>query len=166
MDVESLCSLRFHAEMREGRYLKVSTAVFDPDRKRFHYEYKTRKSDGSEEKDLPGGCAQDTLSVVYFLRTLGLKEGEEIDVPVHDNGKIFTVKMRVKGSEKIKTPAGRFECFHIEPVLSEHPTKRERKARIEAWLTKDERRIPVRLHSELSFGSIDARMTDYAAPEP
>jgi hypothetical protein len=164
MDVQSLCSLRFTDKVREGSYRRETTTNLNPPAGRFTHTYKTRKSEGTQKGDMPA-FTQDTLSIIYFLRTRPLAKGAEFTIPTLARGRIWPIKVKVKAVEKIRVPAGRFECFHIEPVVDKK-VKEKPPARLEVWMTTDSRRVPVLLKSRLAVGSFDARMTRYSPGQP
>jgi len=159
MDAESLCALKFVDTVREGRYRRHSVTVFDPPAGRFTHAYKSSKSEGRETHDMPP-FVQDMLSVVYFLRTRDLKPGDELVVPTFSSGEVWNVKVRAQGIEKVDVGAGKFECVHLVPVL-EKDKKDRPKGQLEVWLTTDERKIPVKLSTDLGVGSFEARMREY-----
>lgn len=157
MDTESLSALKFHDASQEGRYRRDSTTTFDVPRRSVRHVYKTSKSEGETGTSTPP-YAQDTISVIYYLRTRDLKPGTKYEIPINTGGENFMVTVLVKGIEKIKTPAGKFDCFHVQPVAA---GKSDVKGQLEVWLTTDERRVPVLLRTHFSLGAFDARMTAY-----
>jgi hypothetical protein len=53
----------------------------------------------------------------------------------------------------VKTPAGKFQCVVVEPLLRAGGIFKN-KGRLVIWLTDDERRIPVQMKSKVMIGSI------------
>jgi hypothetical protein len=57
--------------------------------------------------------------------------------------------------ETIEVPGGRFETYLIEPELKDigGVFKKSKDAKIQLWVTADERRLPVKIASKVSVGS-------------
>lgn len=98
----------------------------------------------------------DPISVVYHLRTLGLELGKSHDLTLISDGKVYTVKAKVVKREVIETPAGRFTTLMVEPEMVRGGVPREE--RLFIWYTDDERHIPVRIRTEVNFGSVVASL--------
>lgn len=98
----------------------------------------------------------DPISVIYFLRTLDLSNGKIHELPLVADGKLYKVRARVIRRETITTPAGSFKTIVVEPEMESGGTKREEKLQI--WYSDDERRIPVRIRSEIKVGAITATL--------
>jgi hypothetical protein len=63
------------------------------------------------------------------------------------------MEVRVLGRETVKTPAGKFKCVVLEPLLKAGGIFKN-KGRLVIWLTDDERRIPVLMKSKVMIGSV------------
>ncbi len=104
----------------------------------------------------------DVLAAGYKARTLPLAVGDTFSIPTHDVNKTYNLLVIVHSRETVETRAGKFDCFRVEPVLhSGGIFKKEKGARVFVWVTTDERRIPVRMQSKVSFGSVTAEMEHY-----
>jgi hypothetical protein len=105
---------------------------------------------------------QDVLSAGYKVRTLPLKVGDTLAIRTHDVNKTYDLLVIVHRREAVETDLGTFDCFKVEPVLrSGGIFKKERGARVFVWVTADARRIPVKMQSKVSFGSITALISAY-----
>jgi hypothetical protein len=144
-------SRRFSKKIREGKHRKSSSVDFN------HETGLATYSDGTEVEFLP--CSQDILSAFYYVRILKLNVGERVSVACHTDKKNYPLEVIVHRRETIKTPAGRFDCLVIEPVLKSEGIFRQ-KGRLTIWLTDDERKIPVLMKSKVAVGSISAILTD------
>jgi hypothetical protein len=98
----------------------------------------------------------DPISVIYFLRTVDLTDGKVHELPLVADGKLYMVRTRVLRRETIETPAGSFRTIVVEPEMESAGRKREEKLLI--WYSDDERRIPVRIRSEIKVGAITATL--------
>lgn len=101
----------------------------------------------------------DPLSLIYYLRMLDLKVGSSYEFTLLADGKLYTVSANVTGRETLSTPAGRFECLVVEPRMeSASGVFRDGQNRLLIWLSDDDRRLPVRIRSDVNIGSITATL--------
>lgn len=106
----------------------------------------------------------DPLSLIYHLRTLDLNPGTSHEFTIIADGKIYVVHANVTGRETITTPAGKFECVIVEPKMaSTAGVFRDDQNRMLIWFTDDDRRIPVRIRSDVKIGSITATLRAMSA---
>lgn len=98
----------------------------------------------------------DPISVIYYLRTLDLSDGKTHELTLVADGKLYTVHARVVRRETVQTPAGTFRAVLVEPEMESGGKKREERMYI--WYSDDERRLPVRIRSEIKVGAITATL--------
>lgn len=98
----------------------------------------------------------DPISVIYHFRTLDLTPGKSYDVTLYADLKLYNVHAKVMRREVITTPAGTFNCVLVEPEMLNSGRPREEKLHI--WYSEDERRLPVRIRTEVAFGSVTATL--------
>lgn len=103
----------------------------------------------------------DPISVVYQLRTRDLTPGKSYDFDLIADGKLYTVHAKVVRREKVQTPAGTFDCVRVEPTMTTAGVQRQE--RLFLWYTDDERKIPVRIRTEVKIGAITATLRGTAA---
>lgn len=110
----------------------------------------------------------DPISVIYYVRTLDLTPGRVHRLTLVADGKVYTVDARAVRRERVETPAGTFQTVLVEPVMNAGGAQREE--RLFIWYSDDERRIPVRIRSEIKLGSVTATLravrTGVAAIDP
>jgi len=161
MDTESLCSLQFYQQIREGLYRKETRTAYDHPTGKFTYWKKRKGKEKVQEGDVPP-FVQDVLSSLYYIRTQSLEVGKDYTLEANSGGKSWPLKVTVKKVEKVRVPAGKFECLHIEPILAGDGIFQQQ-GKLEVWVTNDSRRIPVLLRSRVMVGAFDAEMAEYAA---
>jgi hypothetical protein len=163
MDADSIYSHRFHKLLMEGKYRDEKLVVFDHAESLAHWWDK-----GKPKPPIPvEPRIQDVLTAGFKVREADLRVGDTLRIRTHDVNKTYDVLVIVHGRETVETPAGRFECFKVEPILrSGGIFKKEKGARIFVWLTADDRRIPVMMKSKVSFGSVTAVMESYKPGKP
>jgi hypothetical protein len=101
----------------------------------------------------------DPLSLIYHLRTLDLTPGKMHEFTVIADGKLYTLHANVLQRETIDTPAGKFNTVLVEPKMeSQSGIYRDEQRRLLIWYSDDDRHLPVRIRSDLNFGSITATL--------
>ena len=103
----------------------------------------------------------DPISIIYHFRTLELAPGKMYEFTLISDGKIYTVHGRVMKREKVTTPAGTFDALLVEPQMASSGVQREE--RLFIWYSDDERRLPVRIRTEVKFGSVTATLRKVTA---
>jgi hypothetical protein len=106
--------------------------------------------------DIPKGI-QDPLSCLYSLRSMPIRIGETITIPVNADKKNWNVVVKVLRKERVKVPAGEFNTILVEPFLKFKGLFR-REGRLLIWLTDDERKIPVLMKCRIPIGSVVAKL--------
>ncbi|HEX7153401.1 MAG TPA: DUF3108 domain-containing protein [Thermoanaerobaculia bacterium] len=98
----------------------------------------------------------DPISVIYYMRTLDLTPGKKYELRLLADGKRYNVHAKVVRRETIHTEAGVFKTVVVEPMMEAEGVEREEKLFI--WYTDDERRLPVRVRTDVKVGSITASL--------
>jgi hypothetical protein len=155
MDAENLVSRRFYKNTLEGKHRDNFSIEFNNDSGTVSY------SNGFVMEVAP--CSQDILSAFYYVRTLDLKVGQNIEVPCHADKKNYPLVVKVHKRETVRTPAGKFKCVVIEPLLKSSGLFRQ-KGRLTIWLTDDQYKIPILMKSKIIVGSVSAILTDMYSP--
>lgn len=98
----------------------------------------------------------DPISVIYYFRTLELAPGKSYELTLISDGKLYTVHARVIRRENVTTPAGTFSALLVEPEMVSAGVQREE--RLFIWYSDDERHLPLRIRTEVKFGSVTATL--------
>jgi hypothetical protein len=144
-DQEGLFSWRYMENRREGGHKFKNEIVFD------HTLHQAQYADG-HSAPIPEHV-QDALSAFYYTRFQALPMGGSIKFDYHASKKSQPLEVKILGRERIETPAGKFDCVAIEPLLKAGGIFKN-KGRLVIWLTEDERRMPVLMRSKVMIGSI------------
>jgi len=162
IDVKGIFTRRYYKELNEGKYHDIKEVLYEQERGLAHMKDEGVYKKTSETKP----CSQDILSSLYYLRTLNFTVGDTISVPLHDVDKSYPLKVKVNREEHIEVPAGEFDCYVVEPFLESEGMFRS-KGKIEVWLTKDNRKIPVLMRTYIVIiGHIDANLVEYTPGVP
>lgn len=98
----------------------------------------------------------DPISVIDYLRTVDLSPGKKYELDLIADGKLYNVHAIVVKREKVETPLGVFDCVRVEPRMVSGGV--ERQERLFIWYTNDERKLPVRIRTEVKVGAITATL--------
>lgn len=98
----------------------------------------------------------DPISLIYHLRTLDLVPGKSHEFTVVADGKVYTVHAAVIRRETLTTPAGKFNTVVVEPRMESGGVPRTE--RLWIWYSDDDRKVPVRIRSEVKFGAVTATL--------
>ena len=78
-------------------------------------------------------------------------------IPVHDGRRSYTMEVEVQKRERVRVPAGEFNCYVIEPKLQSDGIF-VKKGRLLVWMTDDKRHIPIRVRTAIPVGSVVANL--------
>jgi hypothetical protein len=150
-DIPMTRSILYQQVQREGSYKRDITVVFDWEKNQAIYRDSRNKM---EKVDLLPG-AFDPLSVFYFARMLDLGPNRKIQRPVTDGKKITFGTARILRRETIELALGTFDTYLLEPDIRQvgGVFKQSKGAKIELWVTADERKIPLRIRSKVVIGN-------------
>ncbi len=151
VDYENLFSLSFEKHLREGRFKRDEKVVFDQ---------KNHVAIYPDKKVPIAPNTQDFLSAVYYARTLPLEVGQAIAMANHTGGKNYPIYIKVLRRERVKVPAGEFDCLVVEPVL-QTSSLFEHKGKLTIWVTDDTVKMPVLLRSKVVIGAFEAVLKSY-----
>ena len=157
IDVEGLFPWRYEKHLREGKYVFDYEVDFD---QKIRLAYSNFPNSSDRDTAQVPEFIQDALSALYYVRTQPLEVGISLLIPVHDNGKIYDLEVKVYRKEKVKVGAGRFSCFVIEPLLKSIGIFKK-KGRLTIWISDDGRGLPVLMKSKVIIGSITAELEEF-----
>ncbi|NIM03277.1 DUF3108 domain-containing protein [bacterium] len=143
IDKQGIFTWKQRKKLRGGKYRSNKETIYDQQKRQALHENK--------KIDIPV-YVQDSLSSVYYLRTQELTEGDSLIIDANDDGKNYSVEVKVIGVEKVTTPSGKYKALKTEVVW-----KREGKVHMESsqmWLSNDERKIPVKIEKQSKMGTI------------
>jgi hypothetical protein len=156
VDSESFCSLKFYADIREGGWIKKQKIDFDHINEKYVLDEQGEFTVGNTKR-----WVQDVLSSLYYFRTVNLEVGDEYFFDAHAGKDTWILKTKVTGRETLKTDAGIFDCFVLEPAMRENAGIFKAKGELKVWITADARRMPVKMKTKIPIGSITAEISSY-----
>jgi len=109
-------------------------------------------------------CIQDVLSVIYFARNLDFSRfvpGQKINLNLFLDDQTWPIYIRYLGKEKLKTMYGEYQTIKFRPMLIEGTIFRGGE-KMEVWVTDDNNRLPVFIHTPILVGSIKVYLTSFS----
>lgn len=110
-------------------------------------------SDGTQVRIEPE--TRDLLTLLYYFRTLNLKRGDTLLIINHTDKETYHLRIVVGEEESITTPLGKFDCFVIRPEAEGSLGKMKR---LSVYLSKDKKRLPLIIKTEMLLGHITAEL--------
>ncbi len=95
---------------------------------------------------------QDGLSALYVLRVLKLTTGQQLSMPVLDNGELYRVSLTAGARERIDCGLGAVQALRVDMKVAD-AKGRPVGGNMALWLTTGPRQVPVQLTAELPIGS-------------
>lgn len=154
IDTASLQPYKFVRNIVEGDFKKFENVTFN-------HASNTATSQGGTFK-VPD-CVQDVLSSIYYARNIDFnkyKPGDKIPFSMFIDDKTYNLYIRYLGKEKIKTKYGKFNAIKFKPLLIEG-TIFKGGEKMTVWVSDDANKIPVRIESPISVGSVKVDMMGY-----
>jgi len=102
----------------------------------------------------------DYLSIFYRLRANPLEVGQELEIPLGENGKHKQLNVRVIRSEEVETPIGRYPAL----LMSTQGGLFLGGGDFQVWLSQDQYRVPVKFQAEVRFGKVFGHLIELKTP--
>jgi hypothetical protein len=161
-DAKALLPSRFSFHQRENSRVINTEARYIESTKRWTVN---RQQIGKRAKiwEIDSQNTFDPLSAVYLARSLDFKPGDRLYFKVFGGRYQYLLEMNVERKEHVTLDSGRtVEAFRIIPRL-QNITKNgyaERMNEAVIWISADERRMPVKLTSKITFGSVHLELIE------
>ncbi len=156
--------LRFEKVVQEGKYSKHEVIEYDWETMTATYRREDKEDREPETMPIPEG-SQDVFSMIYWLRRQPIGLGRQLALTVNADKKNWDVVVEVVETGLFETgPTGQVKAFALTPRAAHHgqPLK---KGNLVAWVTTDNRRIPLAFEVETPiFGSAVAVLSDAVLP--
>lgn len=155
VDVQGLFPWRFSQKIREGKYARDFQAEFD------QINHIARTTEGIFP--IPP-YVQDVVSAFYYTRTVdfsGFAVGQKFEMQNFYKDSTYVLNVKFLGRQQVRVKAGTFNCLIVEPLIREGGLFKS-EGRVLIWLTDDERKIPVKVSSQIVVGSIEAELREYS----
>ena len=155
IDAEGIYSHGIKVRQREGNYRSDKEIIFD------HKNQKAImvKNGGEPEVfDIPSKI-QDSLSCLYYFRTMNPTVGESVFIDTHESKKNWQLEVKVLGKEKLVTPLGVFNTIKVKALVRFEGVFVD-KGDAYIWFTDDDKKIPIQVKSKVKIGSVYATLIE------
>ncbi|HSJ63400.1 MAG TPA: DUF3108 domain-containing protein [Gemmatimonadaceae bacterium] len=151
-DTRTFGSLRHVQDVDQGSYERTRTFEIFPDRRVY-------TENDSEERESVAEPLDDG-SFLYFIRTIPFSVGQTYNFHRYFRPDRNPVTIHVLRKERVKVPAGTFDCVVIRPIIKSRGIFSEG-GKAELWISDDDRRIMVQMKSQLKIGSLNLYLRSY-----
>jgi hypothetical protein len=149
VDSFSTLSQRSALYSEEGKDRRTATTRFDRAARKALVEVQS-ETVVRNELAVPGD-ATDGLAMLFALRTHTFEAGEKLTIPVVDNGTLYSVTAEAAGPEHLRMRLGEFDAWNLRVAIL-NPEKQPVGKNISVWMSRDERRLPLRMQANLPVG--------------
>jgi len=162
-DYEGRFSHRFHLVLDETKQNRDSLELYDSEKKQaYFWDRLNHYKRGFEEKKethpmLP--FSQDSVSSLFFVRGMTLKDGEVLSFPVVTDGKTWELEVTVVRHELLRTVLGTIKTVVLRPVTKFQGVLKQAGDSY-LWVTDDARRLMVRMEAKVKIGYVVAALKE------
>jgi len=157
LDSYTLLPQRGSVYSEEGKRHRFKTTRFDRSLQKVFFEYESGTTVKADFAVPP--FTQDALSAIYVLRSIPLKAGDHMTMPVTDDGVTYRLGIDVGAAERIKTSLGEVSAWRVRPVLTDDKGQSVGR-NLALWISDDARRYPVKIQAEIAVGSFNLLLRD------
>ncbi|NIG51946.1 DUF3108 domain-containing protein [Chitinophaga sp. Cy-1792] len=154
LDTATMQPLKFVRNVSEGGYKILNNVVFN------QAGHQAISTNGTFT--VPP-CIQDIISSIYYMRNIDFSkynEGDKIPFNMFLDDQVYNVYIRYQGKEDIKTKFGTFRAIKFKPLLIKG-TVFEGGEKMTVWVSDDANKVPLRIESPISVGSVVVDMVNY-----
>ena len=152
VDVETLTPYKFRKIQHEGRYHADEEMVYD--QVNHKATYRSYRNNSTKEMEIPPNI-QDSLSTLFYFRTLPLEVGTSAFIDVNADEKNWRLEVKVLKSGILKLFAKKeVPALLTEPLAQFHGIF-IRKGRMQIWFSMDEKRTPLYMKARIPFGIVE-----------
>ena len=160
---KQFATARFEQRLRQGGYRRDRRHLMDLEAStytRFDLEQGRYVAHDEEvDVEMPAG-ALDEVAFFYFVRLSDLEVGRRYEYELYFKEDGNPVVLEVLRRERIRVPAGTFNTIVVRPIIKTSGLFSEG-GEAELYVTDDERRIPVRVHTRMPIGTGNFYLTNY-----
>lgn len=144
----------FHQNIKEGKRRVVKDTQFDPRALKVETTDRLKKTGNT---DSISSKTFDTLSSIYYVRSLDLVPGKSVYFDIYDTKRLWRTEVKVLRREEVTTPVGTFKTLVVKPIPRADGAK-PKTGDLTVWVTDDAQRIPVKIVTKVKVGKITATL--------
>ena len=166
IDTTSLLPQRFTRNLKEAKYRKIEETLFD------RVASKANVNNQTDPKNIVRYTYQispfihDVISSYFVFRNLPFETmqiGDTTYMDIFLDDRSHNIKVVLKGKETISTENKKLSCWIVAPYLNGSGNFEGKEAPVLAWISDDERRVPVKVKANLDFGGVVLDLSYYKA---
>jgi hypothetical protein len=165
-DAKALVPSRFTFNQRENSRVIDTDARLDPASKQWAVN---RQQVGKKPRiyRFDSNNVLDPITAVYLFRSIDFKVGDKLYFKVFGGRYQYLLELFVEKKEQVALKSGKsVEAFRIIPRI-QNITKKGYASRFNEaaiWISTDERRVPVKLSSKITFGTVQLELVEDKRP--
>jgi hypothetical protein len=107
----------------------------------------------------------DPVTIAYLARSVPCEVGQAYSYKVFDGRYQYVLTLTVERRETIRIKAGTYKALRIRPsiVNLSKPDGPRKVKQATLWVSDDDRRVPLRVESEVFFGKVYGELVAYSA---
>ncbi|RPE14057.1 DUF3108 domain-containing protein [Chitinophaga lutea] len=155
IDTATMLPIRFIRNVNEGGYKIYNNVGFNRE---------TGQATSTNGTFKVPNCIQDVISAIYYARNIDFskhKPGDKIPFTMFLDDEVYEIYIRYVGKENVDTRYGTFRAIKFKPLLIKG-TIFQGGEQMTVWVSDDGNKIPLRIDSPISVGSIKVDMINYA----
>lgn len=155
IDTATMLPIRFIRNVNEGGYKIYNNVGFNRE---------TSSATSTNGTFKVPNCIQDVISAIYYARNIDFskyKPGDKIPFSMFLDDEVYEIYIRYIGKEEVDTRYGKFRAIKFKPLLIKG-TIFQGGEQMTVWVSDDGNKIPLRIDSPISVGSIKVDMINYA----
>jgi hypothetical protein len=153
LDVYSLLPQRGSTYSEEGRRHRLKTTEFDQAKRRA--EYKVQTATLVQKTLVISPTAQDPLGALFALRSMPLKQGDRVTIPICDEGVSYPLSIEAGPIETVKAAGASVQAQRLTLTAPADVGARS----LLLWLSTDAAHVPVKMSAELPVGAFILTLT-------
>lgn len=103
----------------------------------------------------------DPIAFIYFLRSQELSLEDSFHFLSAGEKKVREVWVKITGIEKIKVPAGNFDCLKVEPFSPDGKPLLKNNGELRVWLSNDDNKLPVKIEMKTNIGTMVMKLKEF-----
>ena len=163
IDTASKVSQKSTRDIEEGKYRLKEVVQFNYGTSKAIVDWENRHKKKGHDEYAISTDLQDIVSGAYYLRVVDydkLKVGDIIEVNSFFDTKLYSMKIRYKGKEKIKTDFGKIDAIKLAPIMPSNGLF-EGENSIRLWLSDDKNKLPLKIQADMFVGAVEVDIKGY-----
>ncbi|MEK6410680.1 MAG: DUF3108 domain-containing protein [Acidobacteriota bacterium] len=156
INAATLQPFRAEKRSRHGKKQAQSSAIIDQERR-------TARLASGRTLEIPPDT-YDLAGLIFAIRGMDLTMGKSHTLTLIEDEKLYTIKVQPEAREKVTTRAGSYDAVKIATSMA-RGRENDKLYNLRIYISNDERRLPVLITAEPSWGSVRVELTS-ATPAP